>query len=178
MGIDVVHFAGSETGAAKGFVQRPCVTDTLGMRIGRMVGLAALTMPGYLSVDARPATERVREVLHHEKRGTFPKQKSVPCAVEGTHRLRRFAGLLRHGPQPAESHMQHLHGLVRPACHGHVNVVTLYHAGSVTEGVSAGSAARAISDRVTLNSQVQANGAAAFAAIRGHQIVGMERAEI
>ena len=178
VGVDVFHFGRMRPRVAQRLFQRPRVAHPVGMRLGRVPRLATVAVPGNFRINARPAPQRVRKFFQHEISRAFPKQKTIARPVKRTHRPGRTPVLLGHRSNAAKTHMQILHCRFRTSRQRHVHVVEPDHACRVANGVAAGRAPRTIRHGVTVNPQMQADGAAALPAISRHDIVGIQRPEI
>ena len=173
--IDVVHLRRVDSRLPQGLFQRPSVTQPFRMRIGGMIGFATSAVPGNFRVNPRPASHRMGQFLQNKKGRAFAQHETIARLVKGPHGPRRFAScsdMARSRQKPIC--IISIISSDPPATTTSASSIRIM-LGRVTDGVIAGSAARTISHRVAVDSQVQADGAAAFPAIARHHIVGMQR---
>jgi hypothetical protein len=107
------------------------------MRIGGVISLATVTMPGDLGVNPRSAPQRVRQLLQHQESRAFAQQKPVARLVKWTHCPRGTAVVFCHRPQPAKSGLHQFKNCLRTAGDRDIDVVEADHPRRVPDGVAA-----------------------------------------
>src|SRR5678810_487307 len=121
-----------------------------------MIGLNASAVPCNFGIDFRTPAQRMSQILQDEEGSAFAKQEAVPGYDERTHGDIRTAVARCHDLNQAERAPQWSEQRrFGPTGKHYVNLVASHHVHGVADDVTSRGAARAVSDGMTADTELE-----------------------